>query len=99
AALALHPFPTRRSSDLVYFCDQRGTVPALDPGFMEDVVWDVPLLEGYRHKFLPGLFGVSRDDWTVGLINPVIVGELLHQSYQAVDRKSTRLNSSHVKIS
>jgi len=81
----LRALAARPEVDLtVYFCDQRGTVPALDPGFMEDVVWDVPLLEGYRHKFLPGLVGVSRDDWTVGPINPVIVGELLHQSYQAV---------------
>ena len=59
----LRELAARPEVDLtVYFCGQRGTVPVLDPDFMQDVVWDVPLLEGYRHRFLPVLFGVSRDD-------------------------------------
>ena len=81
----LRALAARPDVDLtVYFCSRRGTVPTLDPGFLKKVVWDVPLLEGYRYKFLPRLFGVSRDDWTFGPINPAIVRELLHESYDAV---------------
>ena len=41
-----------------------------DEGFGVDVKWDVPLLEGYRHEFLPAL----RDNGTEGLLSPVSVG-------------------------
>ncbi|SMF63154.1 Glycosyltransferase involved in cell wall bisynthesis [Tistlia consotensis] len=37
-----------------------------DPGFGREVTWDVPLLEGYRHEFLPCL-GERRD---LGILRP-----------------------------
>ena len=41
-----------------------------DEGFGVDVKWDVPLLEGYRHEFLPAL----RDTGTEGTFTPISRG-------------------------
>jgi len=43
-----------------------------DEGFGVDVKWDVPLLEGYRHKFLP----VIRDNGTQTVTTPLNYGIL-----------------------
>ncbi len=41
-----------------------------DEGFGVEVKWDVPLLEGYRHEFLPAL----RDTGTEGTFTPISQG-------------------------
>jgi glycosyltransferase involved in cell wall biosynthesis len=41
-----------------------------DEGFGVDVKWDVPLLDGYRHRFLP----VIRDDGTQTVTTPLNYG-------------------------
>jgi glycosyltransferase involved in cell wall biosynthesis len=42
--------------DLTVFFQSEGALHGqLDPGFGQVVRWDVPLLEGYRHEFLPAL--------------------------------------------
>ncbi len=41
-----------------------------DEGFGVEIAWDIPLLEGYRYKFLPRL----RDKGTEGLFTPVSYG-------------------------
>jgi glycosyltransferase involved in cell wall biosynthesis len=41
-----------------------------DPGFGVGVKWDVPLLDGYRHEFLP----VLRDDANPGAMSPMNYG-------------------------
>ena len=38
-----------------------------DEGFGVGVAWDVPLLEGYKHSFLPRI----RDNGTVGMATPL----------------------------
>src|SRR6185437_1575163 len=43
-----------------------------DEGFGVDVKWDVPLLEGYRHEFLP----VLRDNATASVAAPLNYGIL-----------------------
>jgi glycosyltransferase involved in cell wall biosynthesis len=43
-----------------------------DEGFGVDVKWDVPLLEGYKHEFLPAL----RDNGTEGVFSPISRGIL-----------------------
>src|ERR1700678_4792981 len=43
-----------------------------DEGFGVGVKWDVPLLDGYRHEFLPTL----RDNATVGVASPLNYGIL-----------------------
>src|SRR5712692_4416637 len=37
----------------VFFCCDWGITNYIDPGFNMDVAWDIPLLEGYAHEFLP----------------------------------------------
>src|SRR5207249_6919604 len=83
----LHSFPTRRSSDLIVSHHSRPAVERF-------------LAEGQRRGLaLPGMFGVfyyrsanTRTLETLREFLPVPVAELR-------DRKSTRLNSSHVSIS
>src|SRR5215469_13966387 len=41
-----------------------------DQGFGVDIKWDVPLVEGYRHEFLPKL----RDGSDVNLLSPLNYG-------------------------
>src|ERR1700733_2920968 len=41
-----------------------------DEGFGVGVKWDVPLLDGYRHEFLP----VLRDDANPGVMSPLNYG-------------------------
>ena len=41
-----------------------------DEGFGVEVKWDVPLLEGYKHEFLPAL----RDNGTEGTFSPLSYG-------------------------
>ncbi|HEV2523217.1 MAG TPA: glycosyltransferase family 4 protein [Candidatus Acidoferrales bacterium] len=68
----------------VYFCSRQGAEAYVDPGFNHSVKWDVPLLEGYRHEFLPNL---RRKDCVAGplsLINPGICSEIRNNDYDAV---------------
>jgi glycosyltransferase involved in cell wall biosynthesis len=37
----------------VLFCCDWGTVPYFDPEFCSEIRWDIPLLDGYSHGFLP----------------------------------------------
>src|SRR5258708_711195 len=37
----------------VFFCCDWGMTKYIDPGFNIEVIWDIPLLEGYAHEFLP----------------------------------------------
>ena len=43
-----------------------------DPGFGTRVEWDIPLLDGYQHEFLPRL----RDNGTIGVFRPLNRGIL-----------------------
>src|SRR5690606_42035185 len=93
----LHSFPTRRSSDLTL--GRRDGVHAAVVG-----------LDGQRVLVaVVDLFGVhERDDGHVGprvlertVVPPAAVAEPVARGVdgEGGDRKSTRLNSSHVKIS
>jgi glycosyltransferase involved in cell wall biosynthesis len=47
---------TQPDIDLTVFFQSEGALHGhVDPGFGRIVQWDVPLLEGYRHEFLPAL--------------------------------------------
>jgi glycosyltransferase involved in cell wall biosynthesis len=37
----------------VFFCCDWGITDYVDPGFNMEMVWDIPLLEGYAHEFIP----------------------------------------------
>jgi glycosyltransferase involved in cell wall biosynthesis len=68
----------------VYYGSRRGTVPLLDPGFGKAYAWDTPLLEGYRYKFLPGLFREADNTPPTRQLNPSIVNEITPRRYDAV---------------
>src|SRR5690606_41441578 len=88
--LDLHSFPTRRSSDLILEVHAKGK--PLEPNVRLDVL----------ARRTPGFTGADL----ANLMNEAallaarrglqLVG---HAELEAADRKSTRLNSSHVKIS
>src|SRR5690606_39839104 len=87
----VHPFPTRRSSDLDTLPEAMASRAGLAPGesiITRDGVW---LSRDW-------LLMPDSDTAQVGVIErQKKVAEL--QAKLAEDRKSTRLNSSHVKIS
>jgi glycosyltransferase involved in cell wall biosynthesis len=68
----------------VYYGSRRGTVPLVDPGFGKAYTWDIPLLEGYRYKFLPGLFRDADNTPPTRQLNPSIANEITPQRYDAV---------------
>lgn len=66
AVLATHPIQyqaplwqtvaSRGKIDLkVFYASSFGVQRSLDPGFGEEFAWDVPLLEGYEHEFVPSV--------------------------------------------
>ncbi len=68
-----------------YYCSRQGLEQGyVDPGFGHEVVWDVPLLEGYRHVFLANPLGDRGVGGFFSLFNPGIVSELFHHRYDAV---------------
>jgi glycosyltransferase involved in cell wall biosynthesis len=54
-----------------FFCSDISVRPFVDPGFQREIAWDTPLLEGYRHEFLPAWGDRARitalRPWTHGL--------------------------------
>src|SRR5690606_40248489 len=95
----LHSFPTRRSSDLIPAVLRRGC-----EGFttLKDIQRHLESLYGAQFSV-----GVQKKGerqilrFSMEVVNDEYVAEqgLLAQSLYFLDRKSTRLNSSHVKIS
>ncbi|NJK93041.1 MAG: glycosyltransferase family 4 protein [Blastochloris sp.] len=47
-----------------------------DPGFQRQVVWDVPLLEGYPHEFIPNTSPDPGTHHPAGLQNPELISRL-----------------------
>lgn len=71
-ALAAHP----ELDVKVYFCARDGAAEYFDAGFGRRVQWDVPLLEGYDHEFLPNWSPRPNPSRFAGVINPQIVARL-----------------------
>ncbi len=69
---------------MVYYGSRRGTVPLLDPEFGQAFAWDVPLLEGYRYKFLPGLFREADNTSPARQLNPSIMNEITPRRFDAL---------------
>ena len=78
--LALHP----EIEIMVYFCWNFGVgEEQYDPGFGKKIKWDIPLLEGYRYKFLPNISPKPSSSF-FGQTNPAIIKELLKHHYDAI---------------
>jgi len=78
--LAQHP-----QIDLtVYFCSDYGVTEKVDPGFGVMFKWDIPLLEGYRYKFLKNCSPKPSLNGFWGLVNLGIVKQLYKNRYDAL---------------
>src|SRR5690606_42073574 len=89
----LHSFPTRRSSDLVF-----ADLPQVSVIGFEGLLVDL-MREKNATAVLRGLRAMSDFEYEFQLAN---MNRELDENFEAVfltDRKSTCLNSSHVKIS
>src|SRR5699024_11624487 len=89
-----HSFPTRRSSELYAVClksDNRaiGAIELKLNGHTDMTKRDDECELGYW---------IGKPFWGQGLI-PEASREMLRRAFVDLDRKSTRLNSSHVSIS
>ncbi|MRG92554.1 glycosyltransferase family 4 protein [Polyangium spumosum] len=54
----------------LFFCWDFGVKETRDPGFGKAIRWDVPLLEGYDHEFVPNVSKRPGTDHFFGLVNP-----------------------------
>ena len=67
----------------VLYSTLAGVLPARDPDFGVSVSWDVPLLDGYKHKTLKNYWpGTPRKSWTY--ICPGVIKDIRHNKYDAV---------------
>jgi glycosyltransferase involved in cell wall biosynthesis len=67
----------------VFFCHEHGVRPSFDHGFGRVIQYDVPLTEGYRHRFLRNL--APHPSLTFrGQISPEIVPLLARGGFDAV---------------
>jgi glycosyltransferase involved in cell wall biosynthesis len=55
-----------------------------DAGFGRQVLWDVPLLEGYPHRFLWNVGGERGVDGLMSVVNPGVIREIVRGRYDAV---------------
>ncbi len=69
----------------VLYCSDESVKGMRDTGFGSDIEWDIPLLEGYRYKFLKNHSPISTIfKAPFGLINFSIVKEIFRGHYDAV---------------
>lgn len=68
----------------VFFCSNAGARTYYDAGFGRTVRWDVPLLDGYRHRFLPNVSPTRGTGRFWGVFNPRLVGHLLRGRFDAM---------------
>src|SRR5690606_41653296 len=88
----LHPFPTRRASDL------GARVPVTSPSSVLGVSHSGQHLTG-RRASRPALLYADSGIGPVRGLSLCLMTLGLSERGSTLDRKSTRLNSSHVKIS
>ena len=69
--------------NVYYFC-KWGSHEYYDPQLGKKMKWDVPMLDGYKYKFLLNLSPLDTPDKFFGLINPGIIKELVLNKYDAV---------------
>ncbi|MBL0278463.1 MAG: glycosyltransferase family 4 protein [Anaeromyxobacter sp.] len=67
----------------VFYCARHGLEPSYDRGFGQVIQYDVPLLEGYDHEFLPN-WSTRPGPSFWGLVNPSAPARLGEGGYDAV---------------
>ncbi|MHA2055513.1 MAG: glycosyltransferase family 4 protein [Candidatus Hodarchaeales archaeon] len=66
-----------------YFC-KWGAYEYYDPQMGTRLKWDMPLLDGYKYRFLSNLSPLDSPNKFFGLVNPGIIKELIVGKYDAV---------------
>lgn len=78
-------FAAHSNVDLtVYFCTSFGIEPSKDPSFGEVIKWDVPLLEGYKYKFIKNYSPWPSPSRFWGIMNFGLISEIFKEKYDAV---------------
>src|SRR5207302_4194916 len=96
---ALHSFPRRRSSDLMAMVSNQVLVArSVDFGDLEAVRVAVEMTHDYMNLGLENLAGGELAS-AIEHLRATHLKLLFRLGVSLTDRKSTRLNSSHVKIS
>lgn len=67
----------------IYFCLDIGVKKYKDPEFGKEIKWDIPLLEGYKYKFLKN-YSPKPKPFFFGQINFGIIKELYKNKYDAI---------------
>jgi len=60
----------------VFYLWDYGIKPMFDPGFQQTIQWDIPLLAGYRYRFVPNKSPHPGTYRFLGLWNPSLVKEI-----------------------
>jgi glycosyltransferase involved in cell wall biosynthesis len=69
----------------VFYGSRQGVEPGrVDDGFSAEVVWDVPLLEGYRHEFLRNLSGDRTVNGFFAQMIPSIIPRVARGRFDAI---------------
>lgn len=93
AIVATHPvqyyapwfaFLAQRIDLMVFYLWDFGVAAHVDPGFGVPVRWDIPLLEGYEHEFVPNRSRRPGSERFFGLWNPALPGRLREYAPEAV---------------
>lgn len=69
----------------VFYCSRQGIDKGFrDMGFGQEIVWDIPLLEGYRWDFLKNIGGDRGVNGFLSLINISVIVKLWRGRYDAI---------------
>ena len=68
----------------VYYLSRHGVDVSFDAQFGAAFKWDIPLLDGYKHNFVPNLRKAAGLDGFFKLLNVSIAGEILRNRYDAL---------------
>ena len=68
----------------VYYGSDSSIQGKMDPGFGIPIVWDRPLLEGYRYRFLKKMSSSGKSRHLQGMGVAFLLPEFLRERYDAV---------------
>jgi hypothetical protein len=69
---------------LVAYCSLQGAQPALDTGFGREIVWDIPLLDGYPWLYAPNRSPRSKKGGFLEYVNPELAYLIYSRRFDAV---------------
>jgi len=67
----------------ILYCDNMGTRPIYEAEFKTIIKWDIPLLDGYKYKFLRN-YSLLRKGGFFSRVNPAILSEISKSKYDAI---------------